>query len=95
MLSHYSAWTGSGCAFEINAHVETPYLDAHRLLAEVDWGAQGAGPGVEVQEGGSCQGQQGDDGWGRQRGEQQLEEEFHDAGTHGRRRTGKHGHTQS
>ena len=46
---------------------------------EVDGGVDGNGPCVEVKQGGSCQGKQGDDGWGWERGEQQLEEKVHGA----------------
>lgn len=50
------------------------------MIVEVNGGPEGAGPRVEVKQGGGCQGQQGDDGRGRERGEQQLEKEFHGAG---------------
>lgn len=59
----------------------TLYLDAHRLVVQVDGGADRTGPGVEVKQGGSCQSKEGDDGRGRQRGEQELEKEVHGAGT--------------
>lgn len=49
-------------------------------MVEVNRGAEGAGPRVEVKQDGSCQSKQGEDGRGWERGEQELEEEFHSAG---------------
>lgn len=62
----------------------TLYLDAHRLVVQVDDGADRTGPGVEVEEGGGCQSEEGDDGRSRERGEQELEKEVHGAGTRDR-----------
>lgn len=49
-------------------------------MVEVNRGPEGAGPRVEVKQDSSCQGKQGEDGRGWERGEQELEEEFHRAG---------------
>lgn len=59
----------------------TLYLDAHRLVVQVNGGADRTGPGVEVKEGSSCQSEEGDDGRSRERGEQELEKEVHGART--------------
>lgn len=56
------------------------YLDAHRLVVQVYGGADWTGPGVEVEEGSSCQSEEGDDGRSREWREQELEEEIHGAG---------------
>lgn len=50
-------------------------------MVQVYGGADGTGPGVEVKQGSSCQSEEGDDGRSRERGEQELKEEVHGAGT--------------
>lgn len=54
------------------------HLDPDSLALEVGWGAEGRGPGVEVEQRGSGQRKQGDYGRGGQRGEEHLEEDLHD-----------------
>lgn len=49
-------------------------------MVEINRGPEGAGPRVEVKQDGSCQSKEGEDGRGWERGEQELEEEFHRAG---------------
>lgn len=50
-------------------------------MVEIDGHLKGAGSCVQVKQGSSCQGEQGDDGRGRERGEQELEKEVHCAAT--------------
>lgn len=57
----------------------TLYLDAQSLAVQINGDPDGTGPRIEVKQGSSCQGKQGDDGRGRERGEQQLEKEVHGA----------------
>ena len=62
------------------------YLDALRLVVEVYGAGQGAGPGVQVEHDASCQGEQRDDGRGREGREQKLEQEVHGARSAGMQR---------
>lgn len=56
------------------------HLDAQTLIVEVNGGLEGTGPRVEEIQGSGGQGQQGEDDGDRERGEQNLEKEFHGAG---------------
>ena len=55
-----------------------PHLDPHRLTLEVHGGPEWRGPGAEVEQGGSSQGEQRDDGRGGQGAEESLEQDLHD-----------------
>ena len=55
-----------------------PHLNPHRLTLEVCGGAEGRGPRAEVEQGGSSQGEQRDDGGGGQGAEHSLEQDLHD-----------------
>ena len=68
-------YAGDGKAFHF---IGPSHLDPHCLALEIRRGAEGCGSCVEVEQGSSGQGKQGDDGCGGQRGEQQLEEDLHD-----------------
>ena len=60
-------------------HPSALHLDPQSLVFEVGGGSEGTGPRVEVKQGGSCQGEQGEDGRRRERREQHLEQEVHGA----------------
>lgn len=63
----------------LNKQLGTLYLDAKSLALEVDGAPEGTGSCVEVKQGRSCHGKQGDDGRVRERREQHLEQEVHGA----------------
>lgn len=77
--------------FQVNIpQLNTPHLDAQSLAVEISRGAEGTGSRVEVKQDSSSQCKQGDDGWGRKRGEQQLENEVHAAKSAGWRESGRY-----